>query len=42
MRDLEEGREFRHSRPADGTGAPAYVAIRKDLDHHREIETELR
>ena len=42
MRELEEGREFRHSRPADGTGAPAYVAMREDVGHHREIETGLR
>ena len=42
MRGLEEGRKFRHSWPADGTGGLAYVEIREDVTHHRQIETELR
>ena len=42
MRGLEEGREFRHSRPEDGVGAPCYVEVHEDVSHHREIESELR
>ena len=41
MSRREEGRKFRHSPPADSTGGPAYVEIREDVAHHREIETEL-
>ena len=39
---LEEGREFRHSRPEDGVRAPQYMVIHGDLSHHCEIKAELQ
>ena len=42
MRGIEEGWEFRHSRPEDGVRAPQYVEICEDVSHHREIEAELQ
>ena len=41
MRGLELDREYPHSR-AQGYPAPQYVEIREDVNHHREIEPELR
>ena len=41
MRGLEWDREYCHSR-AQGDAAGQYVEIREDVNHHREIEAELR
>ena len=41
MRGLEWNLEYRHSQ-AKGDAAPKYVEIPEDVNHHREIETELQ
>ena len=40
-RGLEWDREYRHSR-AQGEAAPQYVEIPEDVNHHREMDTELQ
>ena len=42
MGELEEGREFRHSRSVDGMRAPQYLDIREDVHIYRAIETHLQ
>ena len=41
MTGLARHREYRHSR-AEGGPAPEYVEIREEINHHCEMEPELR